>query len=69
MGEPQRLIYTPRPDATPETEAAALSAVYRYVLFDRMRAPKETSVLDHQPHNRKEVPDEPLRKNRTQNPK
>ncbi len=27
-----RIIYTPRPDATPETEAAALAAVYRFLL-------------------------------------
>jgi len=62
MSEPQRLIYTPRPDATPETEAAALGAIYRFLLFDRMRAPKETGVRGPQCHARKEVPDEPLRK-------
>jgi len=28
------VVYTPRPDATPETELSALTAVYRYVLFD-----------------------------------
>jgi hypothetical protein len=26
------IIYTPRPDATPETEAAALATVYKLVL-------------------------------------
>jgi hypothetical protein len=26
------IIYTPRPDATPETEAAALAAVYKLVI-------------------------------------
>ena len=61
MGEPQRLIYTPRPDATPETEAAALSAVYRFVLFDRMQAPNETGVRSPQHDPRKEVPNERLR--------
>lgn len=29
-----RIIYTPRPDATPESEAAALAAVYRFILFE-----------------------------------
>ena len=62
MSEPQRLIYTPRPGATPETEAAALSAIYRFLLLDRMRAAKETSIQSPQSHTRKEVPDEPLRK-------
>jgi hypothetical protein len=28
------MIYTPRPDATPETELATLAAVYRFVLFN-----------------------------------
>ena len=32
MSEPPRLIYTARPDATPETEAAALAAVYKLVI-------------------------------------
>jgi hypothetical protein len=32
MSEPQHLIYTPRPDATLETEAAALASVYKIVL-------------------------------------
>ena len=31
---PQRLIYTPRPDATPESELSALAAVYRFCLFE-----------------------------------
>jgi hypothetical protein len=29
-----RIIYTSRPDATPEAELDALAACYRYVLFD-----------------------------------
>jgi hypothetical protein len=62
MSEPQRLIYTPRPEATPESEAAALSAVYRFVLFDRMRALKETGVRSPQSDSKKEVSDEPSRK-------
>jgi hypothetical protein len=27
-----RIVYTSRPDATPETEAATLAAVYRFLL-------------------------------------
>ncbi len=27
-----RIVYVPRPDATPETEAVALAAVYRFLL-------------------------------------
>jgi len=60
MSEPQRLIYTPHPDATPETEAAALSAVYRFLLLDRMRSPKETGVRSIQSHTAKEVRHEPV---------
>jgi hypothetical protein len=29
-----QIIYTPRPDATPQAELSALVAVYRYVLFN-----------------------------------
>ena len=29
-----RIIYTRRPDATSESEAAALAAVYRFILFE-----------------------------------
>ena len=29
-----RITYTPRPDATPETEVTALAAIYKFVLFD-----------------------------------
>ncbi len=36
----QRLEYSPRPDATSETEARALAAVYAYILFGRCE-PKE----------------------------
>ena len=32
MGKPA-VIYTPRPDSTPEAELDALAACYRYVLF------------------------------------
>ena len=62
MSEPQRLIYTPRPGATPETEAAALSAVYRFLLLGRMRVAKDTGIRSPQSHTRKGVADESLRK-------
>ena len=29
-----RIVYTPRPDATPESEVAALASVYRFLLVD-----------------------------------
>jgi hypothetical protein len=32
MSSPVRIVYTPRPDTSPELEAAALAAVYRYIL-------------------------------------
>jgi len=57
-----RIVYTPHPDATAETEAAALSTVYRFLLLGRGRAAEETGTRSSQSHTRKEVPDEPLRK-------
>jgi hypothetical protein len=32
-----RIIYTPRPDITPESEATALAAVYKFVLDCRAK--------------------------------
>lgn len=32
MGSPDRIIYTPRSDTSPELEAATLATVYRYIL-------------------------------------
>jgi hypothetical protein len=32
MGNAPRLVYSPRPDATPETELSVLAAYYRYLL-------------------------------------
>ena len=29
-----RIVYTPRSDATPEGEIAALASVYRFILFE-----------------------------------
>jgi hypothetical protein len=34
MGEPPRIAYSPRPDATPEAELNALVAIYRYIIFE-----------------------------------
>jgi hypothetical protein len=53
-----RIIYTPRPDATPESETATLAVVYRFIL-DR-HAEKQDADRGAQLHPRKEVPDEPL---------
>jgi hypothetical protein len=35
------ITYTPRPDATPEDELAALTAVYRFLLFYRHETSKD----------------------------
>jgi hypothetical protein len=32
MSDAPRLVYSPRPDATPEAERSALAAVYRFIL-------------------------------------
>jgi hypothetical protein len=32
MSSPDRIVYTPRPDTSPELEAAVLAATYRYIL-------------------------------------
>lgn len=58
----EHIIYTPRPDATPETEAAALSTVYRFLLLDRVHEAKENGIRNSQSHKAKEVSDEPLSK-------
>ena len=55
-----RIIYIPRLDANAETEAAALAAVYKFLL-DR-RARHEAAGQDPQSHVRKEAADEPLKK-------
>jgi hypothetical protein len=53
-----RVTYEPRPDATPESETAALAAVYRFIL-DR-HAEKQDVDRDAQLHRRKDTSDEPL---------
>ncbi len=35
-----RIVYTPRPDATPEGEINALAAVYRLILDSKKAAPE-----------------------------
>jgi hypothetical protein len=32
MSSPNRIVYTPRQDTSPELEVAALAAAYRYIL-------------------------------------
>jgi hypothetical protein len=34
----RKITYTPRPDATPETELSALTAVYKFVLESKKAA-------------------------------
>ena len=53
-----RVAYEPRPDATPDSETAALAAVYRFIL-DR-HAQKQDTDRGARLHPRREVPDEPL---------
>ena len=60
MTDALRIVYTPHPDATPETEVAALSAVYRFLLLDRTHANKETGIRGLQSHTAKEVRHEPV---------
>ncbi len=51
-----RIVYRPRPDATPEGELAALANVYRFIL--RCAEGKEgTTSLSSQSQTWKEVPD------------
>ena len=47
-----RIIYTPRADATPESEAAVLAAVYRFLLD---RHPKKEAARPGDPHDAKEI--------------
>jgi hypothetical protein len=52
-----RIIYTPRPDATPESEATALGAVYKFVLdchAKKKGGPAKTALDD-----RKGLEDDP----------
>lgn len=37
MTNDSQIVYVPRPDTTPEVEAEALAAVYRFILFDCRR--------------------------------
>jgi hypothetical protein len=61
MSDGLHVTYRRRPDATPENEAAALAAVYKF-LFER-HAYKDTEYRSTQSHTRKEVSaDERLKK-------
>ncbi len=56
-----RIVYRPRPDATPEGELAAFANVYRFLL--RCAEAKEgTASPNSQSQTWKEVSNEPLRK-------
>lgn len=48
MSSPGRIIYTPRPDISPELEVAALAAAYRYILrcHEEKKATLTSSVED-----------------------
>ena len=60
MNDP-RIVYRPRPDASPESELNALAAVYKFLL-DR-HAYKDIGDRSTQSHTRKEVSaDERLKK-------
>ena len=45
MREP-RIVYTPRRDATPETELSALAAVYEFALRSKNAAPEPDDCHD-----------------------
>jgi hypothetical protein len=53
-----RVSYEPGPDATPQSETAALAAVYKFVL--ERHAEKQDADRDLQLHPSKEGSDEPL---------
>jgi hypothetical protein len=42
MAEP-KVVYSPRPDATPESERSKLMAVYRYLIFECQASEKGAS--------------------------
>ena len=52
-----RIVYTPRPDATPESEATALATVYRFILDCYT---KKTANQSFQSQMGKEVADEEI---------
>ena len=39
-----RIVYTPHPDATPETEASALASAYRFLLDRHAKAEKNSAA-------------------------
>ena len=39
-----RIVYTPHPEATPETEASALASVYRFLLDCHAKAKKNPAA-------------------------
>ena len=57
MSDAPHIDYLPRPDATPETEAAALATAYRFLLFDSHDKKKAAEISDGEDHARKELHD------------
>ena len=49
-----RFIYTPRPDATSESETAALAAIYRFLLDRHVKQ----EAARPGPHDAKEIEDD-----------
>jgi hypothetical protein len=47
------IVYTPRPDATSETEISALAVVYRFVLFESNASKKTTEPEGSDDHRRR----------------
>ena len=58
MPEP-KIVYRPRPDATPEGELNTLAAVYKFFL--NRRVCRDAADRSTQSHAKKEVCDEPLK--------
>ena len=54
-----RITYTPRPDATPESELSALAAVYKFLLD--LHTGRDAADRSTQSYVRKEVCDESLK--------
>ena len=62
MSNASRITYTPRTDATPESELSALAAVYKFLLNRHMEK-KAAGISGGEEHARKESKD--VSRNRT----
>ncbi len=54
MGRPIRVVYVERPDATPQSEAEALAAVYR-ILLESYESKALQSVSDDEEEDAEEA--------------